>query len=100
MGAGDGNRTRTISLGMSAGVRLTSAAAGWRSGDLVREYPRSTPGDLPIGHVAGTGHGHGTGVGVGLKPGLCLCADVGGHHEPGISRRSTKRPVWLAMALP
>jgi len=49
---------------MSAGVRLTSAAAGWRSGDLVREYPRSTPGDLPIGHVAGTGHGHGTGVGV------------------------------------
>ena len=48
---------RTISLGTSAGVRLTSAAAGGRSGDLVREYPRSTPGDLPIGHVAGTGQG-------------------------------------------
>ena len=27
-GAGDGNRTRTISLGMSAGMEPTSAAAG------------------------------------------------------------------------
>jgi hypothetical protein len=54
IGAGDGNRTRTISLGMSAGVRLTSTVAGRWSCWLVREYPRSTPGDLPIGHVAGT----------------------------------------------
>ncbi len=39
---------------MSAGVRLTSTVAGRRSCWLVREYPRSTPGDLPVGHVAGT----------------------------------------------
>jgi hypothetical protein len=56
-GAGDGMRTRTISLGISAGMRLTSTAAGGRPGRLVREYPRSAPGDLPIGHVAGTGQG-------------------------------------------
>jgi hypothetical protein len=37
--AGDENRTRTISLGMSAGVRLTSAAAGGR------------PGHVPLGGV-------------------------------------------------
>ncbi len=53
-GAGDGNRTRTISLGMSAGMALTSAAAGGQSHWLVREYPRSTLSDRPIGHVAGT----------------------------------------------
>ena len=28
-------------------------------------------------------------AGVRLKPGLCLRADVGGHHKPGISRRSS-----------
>jgi hypothetical protein len=44
----------TISLGMSARVRLTSTAAGGRPGRLDREYPRSIPGDLPIGHTAGT----------------------------------------------
>jgi hypothetical protein len=39
VGAGDGNRTRTISLGMSAGMALTSAIAGKQSCRLVREYP-------------------------------------------------------------
>ena len=28
-------------------------------------------------------------MGVRLKPGLCLRADVGGHHKPGISGRSS-----------
>ena len=28
-------------------------------------------------------------AGVRLKPGLCLRADVGGHHKPGIRRRSS-----------
>jgi hypothetical protein len=47
-------RTRTISLGMSAGACFTSTVADRRSCWPVRKYPRSPPGDLPIGHVAGT----------------------------------------------
>ena len=39
-----------ISLGMSAGVCLTSTVADTRSCWLVCEYPQSTPGDPPIGH--------------------------------------------------
>jgi len=37
--AGDGNRTRTISLGMSAAMSLTSTSAGRQRYWLVREYP-------------------------------------------------------------
>jgi hypothetical protein len=44
---------RTISLGMSAGIAPTSTVAGGRPRWLVREYPRDTPDDLAIGHVAG-----------------------------------------------
>ncbi len=53
-GAGDENRTRTISLGMSAGTALISNAAGRQPCWLVHEYSRGAVGDLPAGHVAGT----------------------------------------------
>ena len=39
---------------MSAEMPLTSDAAGGQSCPLARGYPRSTPGDRSIGHVAGT----------------------------------------------
>jgi hypothetical protein len=35
-------------------MALLSAAAGECTHQLVREYPRDTLNDLPIGHVAGT----------------------------------------------
>ena len=44
-GAGDGERTRTISLGMSAGMALTSTTAGRQSQWLtvsIREAPSAT----------------------------------------------------------
>lgn len=41
----------TVSLGMSAGMGLTSEGAGSRSRSLVREYPGSTLGDQPTGRA-------------------------------------------------
>src|SRR5215470_17935500 len=39
---------------MSVAVSLTSDAAGGQSSSPAHEYPRSTPGDLPIGVPSGS----------------------------------------------
>jgi hypothetical protein len=92
--AGDGNRTRTISLGMSAGVRLTSAAAGGRSGDLVRECPRSTQVTYPSGTWRAQDRGGRT-LEIWTVPCALTLAGITSPGSAGGARRGQLGSPWL-----
>jgi hypothetical protein len=54
VGAGDGNRTRTVSLGIGLSCLVDHRAAGGAASEVVRGYPSGTAPDSPVGHATGT----------------------------------------------
>jgi hypothetical protein len=53
-GAGDGNRTRTVSLGTGLSCLVDHGVAGQAASEVVRGYPSGTAPDSVVGHAAGT----------------------------------------------